>query len=268
MQQWQCICQQGLTEAAVIPESPLAREAVSEPLRDPSDIWRLGRRGVVWAGVAVPAFREAAVSWRVRGPGALRRLRVLLRRDLRRRVEGGCITHANTHSRRCNQHRYTRQHSSNMSNAVKQEGEHHVLRICAVEPQLWPKPQVLQCVTPSRLLMAGSAVQVHFGLSCSNMHVKISARMGQHLKSETQEQAHKPCDNTSTAFFTDQAEHTGLISGWARMALPFSLALAAAAASSNTYGSSSRSATEEPVLDALGELGTTASAAERGDAAG
>lgn len=80
----------GLREAVLIPESPLAREAVSEPLREPSDIWRLITRGVVWAGVVAPGPTEPALSWRVRGPGALRRLRVLLRRDLRRRVGGGC----------------------------------------------------------------------------------------------------------------------------------------------------------------------------------
>lgn len=78
---------------AFLPESPLAREAVSDPLREPSEFWRLGRRGVVWAGVVAPPPMEPALSWRVRGPGALRRLRVLLRRDLRRRVGGGCMTH-------------------------------------------------------------------------------------------------------------------------------------------------------------------------------
>ena len=39
---------------------------------------------------------EPALSWRVRGPGALRRLRVLLRLDLRRRcVGGGCNNQSN-----------------------------------------------------------------------------------------------------------------------------------------------------------------------------
>lgn len=123
----------------LIPESPLAREAVSEPLRDPSDIWRLGRRGVVWAGVVAPAPTEAALSWRVRGPGALRRLRVLLRRDLRRRVGGGCRNH-DTHSNRHPQHRHNEDHSSNTSGALKPKDEYCVLTMCCVEPQLWPRP--------------------------------------------------------------------------------------------------------------------------------
>lgn len=60
-------------------------------LPEPSEGWRRCTRGVVWAGVVTPVPFEAALSWRVRGPGALRRLRVLFRRDLRRRcVGGGC----------------------------------------------------------------------------------------------------------------------------------------------------------------------------------
>ncbi len=60
-------------------------------LPEPSEAWRRCTRGVVWAGVVTPVLAEPALSWRVRGPGALRRLRVLLRLDLRRRcVGGGC----------------------------------------------------------------------------------------------------------------------------------------------------------------------------------
>ena len=77
---------------SMIPESPEAREAVADPLTDPSDIWRRKGRGVVCAGVVRPVPADPALSWRVRGPGALRRLRVLLRLDFLRRVGGGCVT--------------------------------------------------------------------------------------------------------------------------------------------------------------------------------
>lgn len=74
-------------------------------LPEPSEDWRRWTRGVVWAGVVTPVPFEAALSWRVRGPGALRRLRVLLRRDLRRRCVGGgcsgCLLSANSTKVKC-----------------------------------------------------------------------------------------------------------------------------------------------------------------------
>lgn len=85
---------------SMVPESPLASDAVSEPLREASDMLRLSTRGVVWAGVLAPPPMEPALNWRVRGPGALRRLRLLFLRDLRRRVGGGCITHMSNISQR------------------------------------------------------------------------------------------------------------------------------------------------------------------------
>lgn len=79
------------------PESSEARDAVSISLPEPSELLctevrRRWTRGVVCAGVAAPGAVpcELALSCRVRGPGTLRKLRVLLRRCFFRRMGGGC----------------------------------------------------------------------------------------------------------------------------------------------------------------------------------